>query len=62
VRVAVGEPIGPEVLAPMAKEAKAVMDFLRKATYDLSPVPVDARRLGHEFEAKYRKRDGGRGI
>ncbi len=62
VRVAVGEPIGPEVLAPMAKDAKAVMDFLRKATYDLSPVPVDARRLGHEFEAKYRKRDGGRGI
>ncbi|MBO6853945.1 MAG: lysophospholipid acyltransferase family protein [Marivivens sp.] len=62
VRVAIGAPIGPETLAPMASDAKAVMDFLRKATYDLSPTPLDARRLGHEFDAKYRKRDGGRGI
>lgn len=62
VRVAIGAPIGPETIAPMASDAKAVMDFLRKATYDLSPTPLDARRLGHEFDAKYRKRDGGRGI
>lgn len=62
VRVAIGAPIGPETLSPMASDAKAVMDFLRKATYDLSPTPLDARRLGHEFDAKYRKRDGGRGI
>ena len=55
VRLAVGTPIPPTALAPLAGDAKAVMDFLRAATYRLSPGSVDPRRLGHEFEALYRR-------
>jgi hypothetical protein len=31
-----------------------MMDFLRKATYDLSPKPLDTQSYGFEFEEKYR--------
>jgi putative hemolysin len=55
VRLAVGAPIPPEAHAPLAGDAKATMDFLRAATYRLSPRPMDPRRLGHEFEARYRR-------
>lgn len=58
VRLAVGEPIPRERLAAFGSDAKGMMDYLRKATYDLSPRPLAANRLGHEFEARYR-RDGG---
>ena len=58
VRVVVGEPIDPEQLARYEKEPTACMDFLRKATYDLSPSPVDSSHIGHEFEEKYRLRHG----
>lgn len=54
VRMAIGEPIPRERLAPFASDTNAMMDFLRKATYDLSPTPVDASRLGHEFELRHR--------
>ena len=40
VRVVIGDPIGRDVLDPLAADAKAMMDFLRKATYELSPKPV----------------------
>lgn len=59
VRVVVGEPIPADTLAGFKKDPKGCMDFLRKATYELSPSPIDASRLGHEFEAKYKVRDGG---
>ena len=62
VRVVVGEPITPEVLETYKKDPKGCMDFLRKATYELSPKPIDASRLGHEFEDKYKVRNGGRHI
>ncbi len=62
VSIAVGKPIGPDQLARFGADSKAMMDFLRKATYDLSPTPVMADQLGYEFEAKYRKRDGSRGF
>lgn len=63
VRVVIGQPIAAETLALYRQDPKAMMDFLRKATYDLSPKPLDAHRLGHEFEAKYRGRaDGSRDI
>ncbi len=63
VRVVIGQPIPAETLARYRADPKAMMDFLRKATYDLSPSPVDTHRLGHEFEAKYRGRaDGSRDI
>ena len=56
VRVVVGAPIAPERLAPLSTDAKALMDFLRRATYDLSPEPL-GHALGHEFEERWR--DGG---
>lgn len=58
VRVVVGKPITPEVLETYKKDPKGCMDFLRKATYELSPKPIDASRLGHEFEDKYKVRNG----
>ncbi len=62
VRVVVGQPIPAEQIAPYKSDPKAMMDFLRRQTYALSPVPVEASRLGHEFEEKYRVRDGSRDI
>ncbi|KPP84786.1 MAG: putative hemolysin [Rhodobacteraceae bacterium HLUCCA08] len=53
VRVVVGRPIPPERLDPYRGDPKAMMDFLREATYELSPDPVPPGDLGHEFEAKY---------
>ena len=58
VRIVVGKPIPAETLAQYEKDPKACMDFLRKATYELSPRPVDAHQLGHEFEQKYKARHG----
>ncbi len=49
VRVVIGNPIGRDLLNPMSKDAKAMMDFLRKATYELSPDPNQSFDLGHEF-------------
>lgn len=54
VKVAIGEPIDREMLAPLLKDTKAVMDFLRKATYELSPVPLKSCAYGFEFEEKHR--------
>ncbi|MEP5732573.1 MAG: lysophospholipid acyltransferase family protein [Sulfitobacter sp.] len=54
VRVAIGAPIGRDVLDPMAADGKAMMDFLRKATYELSPEPLGVPELGFEFEAQHR--------
>lgn len=54
VRVAVGSPIPPQEIALRAKDSRAMMDFLRKATYELSPDPLPAKGIGFEFEQKYR--------
>lgn len=54
VRVVIGEPLERATLAPMTSDAKALMDFLRKATYDLSPVPLKSYAHGFEFEEKHR--------
>ena len=61
VRIVVGEPIAPDVLESYRKDPKACMDFLRKATYELSPTPIDAEHIGHEFEEKYKARKHGGG-
>jgi putative hemolysin len=58
VRLSVGDPISRDRLAAFGSDAKAMMDYLRDATYDLSGKPLAAHGLGHEFEARYR-RDGG---
>lgn len=54
VRVVVGQPIGRGRLDPLAKDSKAMMEFLRKATYELSPTPIDPMDRGFEFEERYR--------
>lgn len=54
VRVVIGEPIGRDVLGPLSKEPKSLMDFLRKATYELSPKPLSSYDYGYEFEERHR--------
>ena len=54
VRVVIGEPIGRDVLDPIAKDSKQMMDFLRKATYELNPNPIKSFDLGYEFEDRHR--------
>ena len=54
VRIVVGEPIPRARLAPYLTDPKGMMDFLRKATYELSPKPLKSYDYGFEFEEKYR--------
>ena len=54
VKLVVGQPISREVLDPLAKDSKAMMDFLRKSTYELSPKPLRSYEYGFEFEEKHR--------
>jgi putative hemolysin len=50
VRVVVGSPLDPAEVARLARDAPAMMDFLRSATYSLSPVPISDLGYGFEFE------------
>ena len=54
VRVVIGKPLCRDVLDPLSGDAKAMMDFLRKATYELSPEPLVSTELGFEFEQHHR--------
>ena len=54
VRVVVGEPIPKADLDRLKGDPTACMDFLRKATYGLSPDTVDPTVMGYEFEPRYR--------
>ena len=54
VKVVIGEPITRDILTPLAKDTKGMMDFLRKATYELSPKPLKSYDYGFEFEEKHR--------
>ncbi|WP_171234197.1 lysophospholipid acyltransferase family protein [Ruegeria sp. HKCCA6837] len=54
VKVVIGEPIGRDVLDPLGKDTRKMMDFLRKATYELSPKPLDSYDYGYEFEERHR--------
>ncbi|MDK3072458.1 lysophospholipid acyltransferase family protein [Sedimentitalea sp. JM2-8] len=54
VRVVIGAPIGRDILDPLAGDAKQMMDFLRKATYELSPTPLGSFERGYEFEERHR--------
>jgi putative hemolysin len=56
VQLVVGEPIASAQLAPLKSDPTAMMEYLRKATYALSPVPLKSYDLGYEFEAKYKTR------
>lgn len=57
VRVAIGEPIAAARLAPFKNDPRAMMDFLRKCTYELSPKPLKSYDYGFEFDDKYRERN-----
>ncbi|WP_300031091.1 lysophospholipid acyltransferase family protein [uncultured Roseobacter sp.] len=54
VRVAIGSPLDPARLDSLSRDSKAMMDFLRKATYGLSSDPAQNFELGYEFEARHR--------
>lgn len=54
VRIAIGNPIPDTALRAHAGDPKAMMDFLRKATYELSPTPVKSFDYGYEFEQKHK--------
>ncbi|WP_299075114.1 lysophospholipid acyltransferase family protein [uncultured Ruegeria sp.] len=54
VKVVIGEPIQRDVLDPMGKDTRKMMDFLRKATYELSPKPLKSYDYGYEFEERHR--------
>ncbi len=61
VRVVIGQPIPRAELDRFAGDTRAMMDFLRQSTYELSPTPINPKEIGFEFEDKH-KRDGGRDL
>ena len=54
VKVVIGEPIKRDILDPLSKDTRKMMDFLRKATYELSPTPLKSYDYGYEFEERHR--------
>lgn len=61
VRVVIGQPIPREALEPYHKNPKAMMDFLRRSTYELSPESLSSLDYGYEFEEKWKIRANGAG-
>ncbi len=57
VRVAIGEPLAQDKLASFERDPKGMMEFLRKATYELSPTPMADVPYGYEFEEQWKSRD-----
>ncbi len=55
VEVVIGKPIPQTSLEPYIGDARAMMDFLRRETYALSPVPVRDPGYGFEFEERHRQ-------
>jgi len=56
VKVVIGKPIGRDVLDPLSKDSRAMMEYLRQATYALSPTPLKIDELGFEFEEKHKQK------
>ena len=56
VKLVIGEPIASAQLEPLKSDPNAMMDYLRKATYALSPTAVKSYDLGYEFEPRYKTR------
>lgn len=56
VKLVIGEPIDAAQMTRFAPDPTAMMEYLRKATYALSPGPMKSYDLGYEFEAKYKSR------
>ncbi|MDB2369005.1 lysophospholipid acyltransferase family protein [Octadecabacter sp.] len=55
VRVVIGKPIPADQLALYKSDSIGCMDFLRKATYELSPTPLASHVLGREFDVRYKR-------
>lgn len=49
VKIAVGEPMTRDALDAYAKDPRALMDFLRDATYELSSTPINTNEYGRDF-------------
>lgn len=56
VKIVIGEPITSMQLEPLKSDPTAMMEYLRKATYALSPAPMKSYDKGYEFEARYKSR------
>lgn len=56
VRVCIGEPVPSAKIDAYRGDARGLMDFLRKSTYDLSLNPSQIYDLGFDFEAKQKTR------
>ena len=54
VTISIGKPIDRDILDPLAKDATALMDFLRETTYALSPDADPCFDLGYDFETPHR--------
>ncbi|MEM6729664.1 MAG: lysophospholipid acyltransferase family protein [Pseudomonadota bacterium] len=54
VRLVVGEPLPRSEIEARAKDPKALMHYLREATYALSPHPFAREEHGFELEERYR--------
>jgi putative hemolysin len=54
VALSIGAPIARTILDPLAKDATALMDFLRKRTYALCTDAEPCFDLGYEFETPQR--------
>lgn len=50
VEVVIGKPLERHQLDPFAKNSKAMMEFLRKSTYELAPGPNKSFDLGYDFD------------
>lgn len=57
VRIVIGAPIPAQEIDSRKKDARELMDFLRKATYELSPTPYASYDYGFEFEERHRARN-----
>lgn len=54
VRVAIGTPISADDIAKRSGDSKALMDFLRKETYQLAPKRVRSYDYGYDFNERQR--------
>lgn len=55
VGLSIGRPLPRAVLDPLATDAKGMMDFLRKATYELAPEPLKSFDAGYDFDNRQRQ-------
>ena len=54
VSISIGKPISHDELNPLSGDPTGLMEYLRKSTYALSPLPFSPSALGYEFEERYR--------